>query len=210
MTRLLHIDSSASGEASASRRLTGALVRAWRQADPGLAVVARDLGAHPVPHLGEDGVAALRRGETASPAQAEVRRVSDALLDEVEAADVLVIGSPMYNFSLSTPLKGWFDHVLRAGRSFRYTPEGPQGLLGGRRAILVMTRGGLYSEGSGLARNHQEPYLRSLLGFVGITDVTAIVAEGLGLSPEGRDASLARAEAAITDLVARERAGAAA
>jgi len=150
--------------------------------------------------VSEDTVAALRRGEANNPVQAEAHRLSEELLGELEGANILVIGSPMYNFGISSTLKSWFDYVLRAGRSFRYTPEGSQGLLHGKRALLVMSRGGIYELGRGQATNIQAPHLRTLLRFIGIEDITEIAVEGLGISPERRARSIAVAEAALADF----------
>lgn len=202
MTKVLLINSSASGEASVSRGLTRDLIERMRAADPALEVAERDLGLEPVPHLTEDSVAALRRAEVDNEARQAAERLSEGLLAELEAADVLVIGSPMYNFGITTHLKAWFDHVLRAGRTFRYTPNGPEGLLTGKRAILVVARGGVYGQGPGLARNHQEGHLRTMLGFMGIVDVEFVIAEGLAVGPEKREQAIAHARERFGELLA--------
>lgn len=201
MTNVLVIHSSASGDASVSRGLTRDLLARMRAADPSMTVVERDLGLQPVPQLTEDAVAALRRAEVDNEPRQAAQRLSEALLSEVEAADILVIGSPMYNFGISTQLKAWFDHILRAGRTFRYTPNGPEGLLKGKRAIVIVARGGVYSQGPGLARNHQEGHLTTMLGFMGIADVEFAIAEGLAV-PEKREQGLAQARARIEELLA--------
>jgi FMN-dependent NADH-azoreductase len=126
------------------------------------------------------------------------------LIAELRAADVIVIGAPMYNFSVATNLRAWFDHVLRAGVTFRYTEAGPEGLLPGKRVIVVETRGGLYSEGPAKAVDFQEPYLRHLLGFIGLADVTFVRAEKIGFGPEARAAAIAAATAELHAAAAQE------
>ena len=123
--------------------------------------------------------------------------LSDALVAELAAADILVIASPMYNFGMSSTLKAWFDHVLRAGLTFRYTAEGPEGLMTGKKAVVIESRAGCYSEGPGAALDGQEPHIRTLLGFIGITDVTFVRAEKLAFGPEAADAAIAEAGAAL-------------
>ncbi len=188
--------SSALGPASVSNQITGELIDALRQNEPGVEVVTRDVGAHPLPHLAPERMAALS-GNTQTPETAETARYLDAVLAEVEAAEVIVIGSPMYNFGITSTLKVWFDHLLRAGKTFRYTANGPEGLLTGKRAIVVEARGGVYTSGPAAPSDHQEPHLRSLLGFVGITDQIFVRAEGLAISPESRAASV---EAALDEV----------
>lgn len=196
MSTVLVLNSSANGEASVSRQLVQEAVARLRDQDPRLRVVTRDLDADPVPHLTQQAAAGVR-GEPANAAQAAARALSDALIAELEAADTIVIGAPMYNFGIASTLKAWFDHVLRAGRTFRYSEAGPEGLVKGKRAIVVEARGGLYSEGPAQAIDFQEPYLRHLLGFIGIGDVTFVRAERLGFGPEARDQAIAGAQAAL-------------
>lgn len=196
MTTILVIDSSVSGEGSVSRQLVQDAVEGLVAANPGAQVVRHDLGRHPIPHLTEGGVAGVR----ATPATAEehvARALSDTLIAELRAADVLVLGAPMYNFSVPTSLRSWFDHVLRAGETFSYSEAGPKGLLTGKKAVVIESRGGLYSEGPAQAVDFQEPYLRHLLGFIGITDVTFVRAEKIGYGPEARDGAIAAARAEI-------------
>ena len=119
------------------------------------------------------------------------------MIAELRAADTIVIGAPMYNFSIPTGLKAWFDYVLRAGETFKYSDAGPQGLLSGKRVIVIETRGGLYSEGPAQVMDFQEPYLRTLLSFIGLRDVTFVHAEKLGFGPEAREAALAAAKQAL-------------
>ena len=149
-----------------------------------------------MPHLTEATLAGVR-GEPATDAEHAARALSDALIAELRAADTIVIGAPMYNFSVATGLRSWFDHVLRAGETFSYSEAGPKGLLGGKRVIVIESRGGLYSEGPAQAIDFQEPYLRHLLGFIGLTDVTFVRAEKIGYGPEARAAAIAAATASL-------------
>jgi FMN-dependent NADH-azoreductase len=166
------------------------------KASPGATVIHRDLGSEPVPHLTTATVAGVR-GVPATDAELATRALSDELIAELRAADTIVIGAPMYNFSIATGLRSWFDHVLRAGETFKYSEAGPQGLLTGKRAIVIESRGGLYSEGPAQPLDFQEPYLRTLLGFIGVSDVTFIRAEKIGFGPDAREAALASAKARI-------------
>ncbi|HRO10436.1 NAD(P)H-dependent oxidoreductase [Amaricoccus sp.] len=198
MNSILVIDSAASGEASVSRGLVRAAVAALTAAAPAR-VVTRDLGTDPVPHLTEANLAGVR-GTPATEAEQAARALSDQLIAELRAADTIVIGAPMYNFSIPTTLRAWFDHVLRAGETFRYTEAGPEGLLAGKRVIVIESRGGLYSEGPAQAIDFQEPYLRHLLGFMGLTDVTFVRAEKIGYGPEARAAAIAAATGTLRGL----------
>jgi FMN-dependent NADH-azoreductase len=197
MASVLVLNSSASGPDSVSRQLVSSTVDQLRGKNPSLRVVERDLGANPVPHLSVETTAALRAGETATAAQVEARAFSDALIAELKAADTVVIGAPMYNFGIPSTLKAWFDYVLRAGLTFKYSEAGPEGLVTGKRAIVVLSRGGLYSSGPAQPMDSQEPHLRTLLGFMGITDVTFVRAEKLGYGPEARQQAI---NDAVTEL----------
>ena len=168
----------------------------------------RDLGVAPVPHL---DVATLNgvRGTPATDEERKARALSDELLAELRAADTIVIGAPMYNFGVTTSLRAWFDYVLRAGETFSYSEEGPRGLLGGKRVIVIESRGGLYSEGPAAAIDFQEPYLRHLLGFVGIRDVTFVHAEKTGYGPDAKGAALDGARRKLAALAAADIARAA-
>ncbi len=181
----LHIDSSILGEHSASRELTAAIAARWQDAVPGLQRQYRDLDSQPLPHL--DG-SALAKADPAAAAEAE------RVMAEFLAADVVVIGAPMYNFSIPSTLKAWIDRISVTGRTFRYTEKGPQGLAGGKKIIVASTRGGLHS---GAASDFVEPYLRFLFGFLGVTDIEFVTAEGLAFSPDHRVKALAAARAAI-------------
>ncbi len=205
MKSLLVINSSAAREGSVSRELVEFTVDRLLQAAPEARVVRRDLGANPVPHLVVDTLNGVR-GTPATEAERAARVLSDALIAEVRAADTIVIGAPMYNFSVATGLRAWFDHVLRAGETFSYSAEGVKGLLGGKRVIVIESRGGLYTEGPAAAIDFQEPYLRHLLGFVGITDVTFVHAEKIGYGPEARAAALDAARRRIVEITGEDAA----
>lgn len=189
MSTALVITSSALGEASVSSQLVAETVASLRSHDPGLRVIGRDLGRNPIPHLDFDSATALR-GEPVNEAQAAARSLSDGLIAELKAADTLIIGAPMYNFGMPSTLKAWFDHVLRSGITFRYSENGPEGLLKGKRAMVIESRGGLYSEGLAQQMDSQEPHLRNLLGFMGITDVIFLRAEKLAFGPEAREQAI--------------------
>ncbi len=202
MSTVLVVNSSASGDASVSRALVDGAVAELKAQDPTVRVVTRDLGTSPVPHLTAETVTGVRGAEATTEAEAAARALSDTLIGELEAADVIVIGAPMYNFGIPSTLKAWFDHVLRAGRTFSYSAAGPKGLLEGKRAIVVATRGGLYSEGPAQVMDGQEPHLRTMLGFIGIKDVVFVRAERLGMGPEARDAAIGAARAELERLAA--------
>ena len=189
MKSLLVINSSVAREDSVSRVLVEDTVERLLAADPRAAVVRRDLGRSPVPHLSVDTLAGVR-GTPVSDAERQSRALSDELIAELRAADTIVIGAPMYNFGVPTSLRAWFDYVLRAGETFSYSEAGPKGLLAGKRVIVIESRGGLYSEGPAQAIDFQEPYLRHLLGFIGITDVSFVHAEKIGYGPDARAAAM--------------------
>lgn len=192
--KLLHLDSSPLGSHSVTRELGAAVVAQWRQRTPGLAVSHRDLAAEPLPHwtpLPQQAVDALT-----PELRAEVER-NEAVLQEFLAADVIVVGAPMYNFSIPSQLKAWIDRIAVAGRTFRYTAQGPEGLAAGKRVIVLSGRGGFYADTARAAADFQEAYLRQLFGFLGISQIEFIRAEGVGMGPEQRSASLAAAHAQI-------------
>jgi FMN-dependent NADH-azoreductase len=200
MSTVLVLNSGIPGDGSVSRRLVDETVEKLLGRDPGLNVVARDLGAQPLPHFGEAATAALRGGITATAEQAAALALSDELVSELKSADTLVIGAPMYNFGIPSTLKAWFDQVLRPGVTFSYSSAGPQGLLEGKRAVVILTRGGVYSEGPAQAMDSQEPHLRTLLAFMGITDVTFVRAERLALGEEAKSTAIAAARTGIQEF----------
>jgi len=199
MSNILVLNSSLSGEASVSRLLVADAVTELTQRDPNATLVFRDLAADPIPHLAPDSFAGVRAQAT-TPAEFAARALSDELIAELRAADTIVIGAPMYNFSIPSTLRTWFDHVLRPGVTFSYSEAGPKGLIEGKRVIVVESRGGLYSEGPAQAADFQEPYLRQLLGFIGLTDVTFVRAEKIGYGPDARDQALAESRAELAKL----------
>jgi FMN-dependent NADH-azoreductase len=196
MNKILIVTSSANGAESISSQLAETHAAQLAAAHPGARIVRRDVGAEPVPHLTSATVAAIK-GIPESDAEIEARALSDVLVAELADADLVVIASPMYNFGMSSTLKAWFDHVLRAGVTFRYGENGPEGLLAGKKAVLIQSRGGLYSEGPAAAMDGQEPHIRTMLGFMGITDVTIVRAEKLAFGPEAAEASIAAANEAL-------------
>jgi FMN-dependent NADH-azoreductase len=201
MTTILKLSTSFYSQDGQSSRLAQQYIDALRDRKPGAHVIERDLAHEPVPHLDAARFQAfLTPPEQRTAAQHAVTDFSDALIDELRAADVLVLGLPMYNFGVPSQLKAYFDHVARAGVTFRYTDQGPVGLLQGKKAYVFATRGGLYA---GTPNDTQTAYVRQFLGFLGITEVEFIYAEGLALGPETREASLVQARAAVQNVAPR-------
>ena len=163
----------------------------------------RDLTADSIPHLSLAAFAAsMTPADTRSTAEHQAAALADALIEEVEAADVIVLAAPMYNFSIPSTLKAWIDHITRAGRTFRYGAAGAEGLLKGRKVFIITGRGGIYSDDSPAKdMDFQEPYLRAMLGFLGLDDVTFIHVEGLKISPEAAASGIERARKTIGDLL---------
>ena len=199
--QLLHIDSSILGANSASRQLTAEVVEAERRRVPELGVVYRDLAAEPLGHISGGHLGAAQGTGLEWPE--ELRRdvaLGQAALAEFLASDIVVVGAPMYNFAIPSQLKSWIDRITVAGRTFRYGPEGVEGLAGGKKVVIVSTRGGMYGAETPMASfDHQETYLRALFGFLGITDITVVRAEGLAMS-DNRAASMEAAHSAIAAL----------
>jgi len=201
MSKLLFVSSSILGENSKSRALGLDFIETWKRRHPGTAVVERDLVAETLPHVtGAVLGAALTPAEKRSPEQAETAALADRLIEEIEAADVILLAVPMYNFSVPSTFKAWIDHIVRAGRTFRYGAEGPVGLLQNKKVVVVASRGGVYSSGAGKSMDFHEPYLRGVLGFIGLKDVTFIYAEGLNIGPETAAGALDGARATIAEL----------
>ena len=201
MTTLLQINASINDDNSQSSRLANQVVAAFRDSHPGAKIVARHVAANePVPHLdGERFSAFITQPEVRSAAQHAVVAYSDTLINELQAADVIVLGLPMYNFGVPSQLKAYFDHIARAGVTFKYSDRGPVGLLTGKKAYVFAARGGLYV---GTPLDTQTSYVRDFLRFVGIGDVEFVYAEGLNLSPQSKEAGLAKAAAEIARLAA--------
>jgi FMN-dependent NADH-azoreductase len=192
--KLLHIDSSILGANSASRPISAAVVDRLRQTNPGLAVTYRDLAAAPLPHLtpahlAPDHPIAAAMGDTSDPHGN--RAASQAVLDEFLEADIVVVGAPMYNFTVPSQLKSWIDRILVPGKTFQYGPDGIAGLAGGKRVIVAISRGNVYGPGSPVAAvEHLETYLRAVLGFIGVTKPEIIIAEGVQMGPEQRSKAI--------------------
>ena len=199
--QLLHLDSSVLGTASVSRQLSAELVARQRALHPGIRVVSRDLSADPALHLSGAHMAAFQGAATDDATITADLLKGNACMDELFESDVLVIGAPMYNLSIPTPLKAWIDRIAVAGKTFRYTATGPEGLLKNKKAFIASSRGGVYSAGSpGAAFEHQESYLLGLLAFLGVTDVTVVRAEGLAFSAQAKETAVARALENIADI----------
>ncbi|MFP6848176.1 MAG: FMN-dependent NADH-azoreductase [Pseudomonas sp.] len=199
MANVLVIESSARQQGSISRQLTEQFIANWRAAHPADQIKVRDLAVDQVPHLDANLLGGwMTPAEQQSEPEQAALALSNLLTDELLAADVLVLAAPMYNFAIPSTLKAWLDHVLRAGVTFKYTATGPQGLLSGKRAFVLTARGGIYA---GSAQDHQEPYLRQALAFVGIHDVNFIHAEGLNLGGDFLEKGLNQAKAQLAQAV---------
>jgi FMN-dependent NADH-azoreductase len=201
MTTLLQIKASISHDQGLSSQLANNFVAAYRKSHPHAKVLVREVAsAEPVPHLnGERFGAFIAKPEERTDAQHAVVAYSDALIDELKRADIVVIGLPMYNFGIPSQLKAYFDHIARAGVTFKYTATGPVGLLTGKKVYVFAARGGLYA---GTTLDTQTGYVRDFLAFLGMQDVQFVYAEGLAVSPETREAGLAKAHAEIATLAA--------
>ncbi|HEV8095221.1 MAG TPA: NAD(P)H-dependent oxidoreductase [Burkholderiales bacterium] len=199
---LLQINASIFSHQGQSTRLADEFVAAWRASNPGAHVVVRNLAEDTVPHLDAErfGAFLAKPGERSFEQQAVVA-YSDALIDELKRADVLVLGLPMYNFGVPSTLKAYIDHIARAGATFKYTDKGPVGLLTGKKAYVFATRGGLYA---GTSLDTQTAYVRDMLRFLGIDDVEFVYAEGLAIGAERKAAALSEAQRAIERLAAPE------
>jgi FMN-dependent NADH-azoreductase len=198
MNTLLQINASLAGADGQSSRLAQRFVADWQAQHPEGRVISRDLAAEPVPHLtAERFQAFLSQPEARTDQQRAISDYSDTLIEELKAADTIVFAVPMYNFSVPSTLRAYFDHIARAGVTFRYTATGPEGLLKGKKAYVFITRGGVYAD----AADTQTPYLKQFLGFIGITDVKFVFAEGLGMGEETREKSITAAHSAIGELL---------
>jgi FMN-dependent NADH-azoreductase len=199
MSTLLQINASLAGATGQSSLLANRFVTDWIASHPGGHVIKRDLSADPVPHLtAERFQAFLSQPEARTPEQKAVSEYSDALIEELRNADTIVFAVPMYNFSVPSTLRAYFDHIARAGVTFRYTQNGPEGLLQGKKAYIFITRGGIYSNGG---VDTQTPYLKQFLSLIGITDVQFVYAEGLHMGDDVRTQSLNAAHHAIHELL---------
>lgn len=203
MSRILFVTSSPRGAASLSTKVATALVDRLQSQSSGATVTRRDLATSALPHIGEDFLAAQAlAAEARSPAQQAAIALSDTLLQEVFAADTIVIASAMINFGLASTLKSWFDYLLRAGVAFRYDETGVHGLITGKKVYLVEARGGVYSDGPSKPFDFQEPYLKHLFSFVGLTDIETIAVEGVAYGPDVAEKAVAGALARVSALAA--------
>ncbi|MEJ8853024.1 FMN-dependent NADH-azoreductase [Variovorax robiniae] len=197
--KLLHVDSSVLGTNSVSRLLSAEIVGEWRKANPQATVEYLDLAVDTPNHFSADAIA-IKTGPQAAPTEAQrfENAVSERLVSQFLASDVIVIGAPFYNFSIPTQLKAWIDRLAQIGRTFKYTDKGPVGLAGGKTVIVASSRGGVYSTSEGgQSMEHQESYLKVIFGFFGITDVRFVRAEGLGMGDAAKNAALASARSDI-------------
>jgi FMN-dependent NADH-azoreductase len=200
--KLLHIDSSILGEASASRRLSSAIVATLRDSIEDLEIIRRDLNTDPIPHLDSTTLGTVRPDIAVhAPTPAETAKAAQ-VLEEFLSSDIVVIGAPMYNFSVPSQLKAWLDRIVVAGKSFRYSQAGVEGLAGGKQVFIASSRGGAYAAGTPMeAYDFQERYLRAILGFIGIDKIEFLRAEGLAFGPEQREAAVGGALAAVSQAV---------
>ena len=206
--KILHLDSSVLGENSASRALSRKVAEAWKSAEPNAVIRYRDLGVQAPQHLSPDYFAIhATPEEKRSVSQASELKLSDALVEELLAADALIIGAPLYNFTIPSGLKAWIDRVMVAGKTFSYSEKGPVGLAGDKKVVIVATSGGKYAE-SPVDLAHVG-HLKTVLNFVGIKDITVVRAAGLNMGPEARAEAVAAAEAEIAGLFAGEKTAAA-
>lgn len=200
MSNVLVLKSSILATGSQSNQLADFFVEQWTNAHGNDVITIRDLAAQPIPVLDGELLGALRPSDTPlTPRQQQALALSDELIAELQAHDTIVIAAPMYNFNIPTQLKNYFDLIARAGVTFRYTESGPEGLLNGKRAIILTSRGGIHK---GTASDLIEPYLRLFLGFIGITDIEFVFAEGIAYGPEAANKAQADAKAALAEVIA--------
>jgi FMN-dependent NADH-azoreductase len=198
MKTLLQLNTSVYASNGESTRLAHEFAAAWRRNNPRSEVIVRDLASDPVPHLTAERFGAfLAKPQERTLEQQRIVDYSDALIDEIKRADVIVIGLPMYNFGIPSMLKAYFDHIARAGVTFKYTEHGPVGLMTGKKVYVVSTRGGRYA---GSALDTETAYVRDFLAFIGMADIEFVYAEGLAISESDKQASLAGAKNAIQSL----------
>jgi len=203
MSQILLVTTSPRGAESYSNQIAQALVAKLQAAAPGAKLVTRDFATAPLPHVGEDYVVGrMLPVEERTAAQAGAVALSDTVIAELLASDTIVIASPMYNFGVPSTLKAWIDHLARAGHTFSYGAAGPVGLVTGKKVYLVQARGGVYSEGPMGGYNFQEPYLKAVLGFLGMTDVETILVEGIAFGPEATEKALNGALGQVAALAA--------
>lgn len=202
MSKILLVNSSVRRADSVSRKVTGEFVAKLQKRDPDAVVIERDVAAQPLPHLTEQTIGAFfTPPEQRSAEQAQIVKLSESLVQELFDADIIVIGAPMYNFSVTSGLKAWIDHVARAGVTFKYGENGPVGLLTGKKVYVFTASGGVYTSGPAQGMDFVGTYLRTVLGFIGLTDITLVHSEGL-VSEAGVEKALAQTSATINELLA--------
>ncbi len=200
--KLLHIDSSIQGEGSVSRDLSASVVAIFRARYPNLAITRLDLAATPLGHLTAAHFAAMQGAPAEATLQADVA-AGQAALEAFMAADIVVVGTPMYNLGIPSQLKSWIDRISVAGKTFRYGEQGPVGLSGGKKVIIASSRGGIYSAGSPAAIfEHQESYLKAVFSFLGVSDITIVRAEGVAMDPDARSGAITAAKNQAVALAA--------
>ena len=199
MSSILLVTSSPRGEASRSSKVARQVADAIVSAESGRTILHRDLGKSPLPHIDAVFTSAIRKpAESRSEAELAAAALSDVLVDELLAADTVVIGTGLINFNIYSTLKSWIDHLARSGRTFRYSENGPEGLATGKKVYLVVASDGIYSQGPAAAMNHAIPYLKTILAFLGMTDVEVIQVEGLAFGQEAVDKAMANVEEQIS------------
>ncbi len=200
---LLHIDSSPLADRSISRKLTQKLVNELKEKHPDHRLITHDFGNTPLPHLSAEVVGAFFTPDSQrNPSQEEALKVSDQLVKEFLSADVIVIGAPMWNLGIPSSLKAWIDHLVRAGKTFQYTPTGVKGLVPeGKKIIIVSSRGGIYTQGPAMAMDHQETYLKTIFNFLGITDISFIRAEGVSMGEAAKEEALKTANSQLNEVL---------
>ncbi|MBX3598539.1 MAG: FMN-dependent NADH-azoreductase [Rhizobiaceae bacterium] len=205
MSNILLVTSSPRGDASQSTRVANELAGALQNALPGSELTVRDLVKSPLPHIEPDYATGIYTpAEARTPAQAKVVSVSDTAVDELFAADHIILATGLINFSISSNLKSWIDHISRSGRTFSYGPNGPQGLVKGKKVYVVLASGGIYSEGPASVMDFAVPYLKGVLAFNGMTDVEVIRVEGIGMGEDAIKAALEKARGQIEAIAQRE------
>jgi FMN-dependent NADH-azoreductase len=204
MKNFLLIQSSPRGLESYSQKVAQSIVDDLKRHHPDATVTVRNLAQNPPPHVGEAFVGGISTGpEQRTPEQARALALSDVLIDELFAANLIVFAVPMHNFGPPSTLKAWIDHVVRVGRTVSYSHAGPEGMLKGKRVILVLARGGVYSDGPAKPLDFQEPYLRAILGFIGITDIEVVPVEGVAMSAIGPEKAVASAMARSREVLSQ-------
>lgn len=201
--QILHIDSAITGNNSITRELTADILANLQQAHPEAKVDYLDLAVNAPSHLSAQSLGFRTGQEAATEIERQENAISEALVTQFLAADVIIVGAPFYNFTIPTQLKAWLDRIAQAGRTFKYTATGPVGLAGDKKVIIASARGGAYStSAAGQAMEHQESYLKVIFGFMGVTDVTIVRAEGVSMGPEAKAAAMQGAKAEIEQLQA--------